>query len=89
MLNERGMGRGDVKLALLLGLFVGWLQPDALVAVRLVFYAIILALLGGGIVGLAYNLIRRRGRTEIPFGPALASAALVIILVSPYLAGTG
>lgn len=88
LLNERGMGRGDVKLALLLGLFVGWLQPDRLMAVRLVFYSIILALLGGGLVGLAFNRLRGRGRAEIPFGPALASATLVIIIASPRLVET-
>ncbi len=77
---EQGMGRGDVKLALLLGLFIGWLQTDPLETTRLVLYAIFIALLGGGLVGLAYNAIRRRGRAEIPFGPALVVAALVVIL---------
>lgn len=88
VMYEHGMGRGDVKLALLLGLFVGWLQPDRLLAVRLVLYTIFLALLCGGLVGLAYNAARGRGRAEIPFGPALASAALVIIVVSPFLVET-
>lgn len=89
LVNEQGMGRGDVKLAVLLGLFVGWLQSDVLLATRLVLYAIFIALLGGGLAGLAYNLIRRRGRAEIPFGPALAAGALVVILLSPSLIGTG
>ena len=77
---EKGMGRGDVKLALLLGLLIGWLQVDPLEATRLVLYAIFLALLGGGVAGLAYNAIRRRGRAEIPFGPALVAAALAVIV---------
>lgn len=77
---ERGMGRGDVKLALLLGLFIGWLQTDPLETTRLVLYAIFLALLGGGLAGLAYNTIRRRGRAEIPFGPALVVGALAVII---------
>lgn len=89
VVHEAGMGRGDVKLALFLGIFVGWLQTDPLTTMRLVFYAILIALLGGGLIGLAYNLIRRRGRAEIPFGPALAAGALAIILVSPSIAGTG
>jgi leader peptidase (prepilin peptidase)/N-methyltransferase len=79
---EPGMGRGDVKLGLLLGLFVGWLTSDLLLAVRLVLVAILLALAGGGVAGLAWNRIRRRGRAEIPFGPALATAALAVILVA-------
>jgi len=86
LINEQGMGFGDVKLGLLLGLFVGWLNTDLLSAVRLVFYAIFVALLAGGLVGLAINVVRRRRGTEIPFGPALAAASLVIILVSPALA---
>lgn len=77
---ERGMGRGDVKLALLLGLFIGWLQTDPVQTARLVLYAIFVAFLGGGLAGLAYNAVRRRGRAEIPFGPALVVAALVVIL---------
>jgi leader peptidase (prepilin peptidase)/N-methyltransferase len=80
LVYEQGMGRGDVKLALLLGLFIGWLQTDPLETTRLVLYAIFLALLGGGLVGLAYNAIRKRGRAEIPFGPALAVGALAVII---------
>jgi leader peptidase (prepilin peptidase)/N-methyltransferase len=85
LVSERGMGRGDVKLSLLLGLFVGWLQPDVLTSIRLVLYAIFIALLGGGIGGLVYNQVRHRGRAEIPFGPALASGAVIVIMVSPLL----
>ncbi len=89
LVHEQGMGRGDVKLALLLGLFVGWLQADLLLATRLVLYAILLSLLGGGLIGMAYNLVRGRGRAEIPFGPALAAGTLVIIVISPNLIGAG
>jgi len=85
---ERGMGRGDVKLSLLLGLFIGWIQPSLIDATRLVLFTILLALLGGGIVGLIYNTLRNKGRAEIPFGPALAAATLVVVLVSPTLVST-
>ncbi len=78
----RGMGRGDVKLALLLGLFVGWVSIDLLDAVRLVLYAMVLALLGGALLGLAFNAVMKRGKAEIPFGPALAAASLTIIITS-------
>ncbi len=83
LVYENGMGRGDVKLSALLGLFVGWLHPGLLDATRLVFWAILLALAGGGLFGLTYNLIRGRGRAEIPFGPALAAASLVVVVASP------
>jgi leader peptidase (prepilin peptidase)/N-methyltransferase len=89
LVHEQGMGRGDVKLSVMLGLFTGWVAPDAVTALRLVLYALFLAFLGGGLVGLVYNLARRRGRAEIPFGPALAAGALVVILTSGSLAAGG
>lgn len=82
--HEPAMGFGDVKLSVLLGLFVGWLHPGLLTAARLVLYALFLAMLGGGLIGLAINLLRRR-KGEIPFGPALAAASLVVIVASPML----
>ncbi len=90
LVYARGMGRGDVKLALLLGLFVGWVSVDPLDAVRLVLYAMVLALLGGALIGLAFNALMKRGRAEIPFGPSLAAGSLIIIIVSqPVLSGFG
>ncbi|MGB5755698.1 MAG: A24 family peptidase [Acidimicrobiales bacterium] len=82
VVNERGMGRGDVKLSMTLGLFLGWLQPDLIDTTRLVLATIIAALVGGGLVGLVYNMAKSRGRAEIPFGPALAAATLAAVLVS-------
>lgn len=88
IVNEAGMGRGDVKLAALLGLFVGWPQPGLMDTVRLVFYALFFAFLGGALVGMAYNIIRRRGRNaEFPFGPALAAGALAMIVLSSTIVG--
>src|SRR5690606_20766304 len=60
----RGMGLGDVKLAAVMGLFLG----------RAVAPALLVALLAGSLVGLAIILregaaARKRG---IPFGPFLA-----------------
>lgn len=84
-----GLGLGDVKLAPTLGLFIGWLSVDVLVAVRLVFYAMIVAFLLGGLGGVAVNLVRRRGmRAEIPMGPFLAlGAGLMIAVSSPSISG--
>lgn len=79
---EQGMGRGDVKLSLILGLFLGWLQPSLVDTTRLILFTILAALVGGAVLGTVYNLIRSRGRAEIPFGPALAGATLVAVLVS-------
>ncbi|MGD0197947.1 MAG: prepilin peptidase [Solirubrobacteraceae bacterium] len=72
LINPRGMGMGDVKLAAVLGLILG----------REVAPAIFVALLAGVIVG-AVVLARaqpgdRRAR-GVPFGPFLAFGALVAL----------
>ena len=68
----RGMGLGDVKLAAMMGLFLG----------RNVAPAILVALLAGSIVGLA--MIARHGaaarKRAIPFGPFLALGGVVGLL---------
>jgi leader peptidase (prepilin peptidase)/N-methyltransferase len=72
LLYPRGMGLGDVKLAALLGLFLG----------RDVVPAILVALLAGSAVGLA--MIAREGaaarKRAIPFGPFLALGGVVGLL---------
>jgi leader peptidase (prepilin peptidase)/N-methyltransferase len=82
LIHEPGMGLGDVKLALTLGLFLGWLQPGLVDTTRLVLGTIFVALVTGAIGGIIYNTIRSRGRSEVPFGPALAAATLAAVLVS-------
>lgn len=73
-----GMGMGDVKLAAVLGLFLGWQ----------VGVALLVALLAGTLVGLA--VIARRGvtegrRTALPFGPFLALGGIVALLAGSQL----
>jgi leader peptidase (prepilin peptidase)/N-methyltransferase len=66
-----GMGLGDVKLAAVMGLFLG----------RNVAPALLVALLAGSIVGLA--MIAREGgqarKRAIPFGPFLALGSVVAL----------
>jgi leader peptidase (prepilin peptidase) / N-methyltransferase len=73
----KGMGLGDVKLAALMGLFLG----------RNVAPAILVALLAGSLVGLA--LIARDGaqarKRAIPFGPFLALGGVVGLLAGDQL----
>jgi leader peptidase (prepilin peptidase)/N-methyltransferase len=74
LISPSGMGMGDVKLAGLLGLFLGWLGWGAVVvgaaAGFVVQAAVALLLLAGRRIGL---------RGELPFGPAmLVGAALAI-----------
>jgi leader peptidase (prepilin peptidase)/N-methyltransferase len=82
----RGMGFGDVKLALLMGLLLGWLgwAPDdeVLGPVRLVLYALMLGCLTGVVFGIGHAAVTRR-RGEFPFGPALAVACIVVTIWVP------
>jgi leader peptidase (prepilin peptidase)/N-methyltransferase len=80
----RGMGLGDVKLAAVLGLFLG----------REVAAALLVGLAAGAVVGVV--VMRRKGvaegrKTAIPFGPFLALGAVAALLagegmVDAYLA---
>lgn len=68
------MGDGDVRLAALLGLFLGWIGPMH-TPVGLFF-----GFLAGSIVGVVL-LNRGAGRrTAVPFGPFMAAGAVVAIL---------
>jgi leader peptidase (prepilin peptidase)/N-methyltransferase len=73
----RGMGLGDVKLAAVMGLFLG----------RNVAPAILVALLAGSVVGLA--MIARHGaaarKQAIPFGPFLTLGGVVGLLAGDQL----
>jgi leader peptidase (prepilin peptidase)/N-methyltransferase len=74
-----GMGFGDVKLALLLGLYLGWLGWSALAVGAFAGFLL------GGLAGAALLLTRRAGRkTRIPFGPyMLAGAFLAVFAAAP------
>jgi leader peptidase (prepilin peptidase)/N-methyltransferase len=72
IVSRGGMGWGDVKLAALIGLATGF---------PLVFVAIIMGAILGGIVAVALMIAKKRTRREtIPFGPFLALAAMVTLL---------
>jgi len=67
-----GMGMGDVKLALVMGLFLG---------LKWVAMALVFAFISGGLVAgvlLALRKVGRRG--HIPFGPFLALGGLITLL---------
>jgi leader peptidase (prepilin peptidase)/N-methyltransferase len=70
-----GMGFGDVKLAGVLGLYLGWLGWGALTV------GAFLGFLFGGVVGVALMLAGRAGRkSAIPFGPFMLAGAFVAVL---------
>jgi leader peptidase (prepilin peptidase) / N-methyltransferase len=76
------MGMGDVKLAGVLGLFLGWVGvPSALVGLLGGFVL-------GGIAGLALLLAGRGRSAQLAFGPwLLAGAWIGILLGEPIAAG--
>lgn len=64
LVRPSGMGGGDVKLAGVIGLYLGWLGWGALAV------GAFAAFLWGGLFGIVLILVRRAGRkTAIPFGP--------------------
>jgi len=68
----KGMGLGDVKLAGLMGLVLGW--PKIIIALYLAF-------LTGAIAGVILVLIgKKRFGEHIPFGPFLVGATWISIL---------
>lgn len=76
----RGMGFGDVKLAPVLGVTLGWVALSVAVA------GLLIAFLLGAAVGVGLMIARRAGRrTAIPFGPFLLVGALLGLVVGPAL----
>jgi leader peptidase (prepilin peptidase) / N-methyltransferase len=77
IVSRGGLGLGDAKLAVLIGLMAGW--PS-------VIAALFLAFAGGAVVGVALMASGRVGRRDpVPFGPALAAGAIAGIFVGPQL----
>jgi leader peptidase (prepilin peptidase)/N-methyltransferase len=76
LINPRGMGMGDVKLAGFIGLGLGYLGWDHL------WLGLFLGFFGGGVIaGLLLALRLRTRKDHIPFGPWLALGALAALLV--------
>ncbi len=82
LINPNGMGFGDVKLALALGVVLGWYGWTVL------FLGGFAGFLFGAAYGLALVLLRRAGRrTGIPFGPFMIAGALTGLLLGALAAG--
>jgi len=72
LISRGGMGGGDVMLAGLIGMVTGF---------PLVFVALFLGIVGGGLVAVSLLLLRLRTRKDpIPFGPFLAAAAMITLI---------
>jgi leader peptidase (prepilin peptidase) / N-methyltransferase len=76
-----GMGGGDVKLAFVLGTFLGYLGAPGLVLVGM-FLSFVL----GGVIGVAVMLGTGGNRKmQVPFGPFLAAGSVGAIFVGQEL----
>ena len=75
LISPKGMGFGDVRLAALLGLFLGWLGPAH---VALGLFA---GFVAGGVSGIAALAAGRSRKSALPFAPFLALGTVVAVLV--------
>lgn len=90
LLKPAGMGMGDVRLAALLGLFVGWLSFDWLQAGWRIGFVLLLAstfgLLSAAMSSAEATPLHKDSsghsirQMQIPFGPALSLATGLVIL---------
>jgi leader peptidase (prepilin peptidase)/N-methyltransferase len=79
LIYPAGMGFGDVKLALLMGLSLGWLGTS----VGNAAYLVTIGLFFGCVIGVVFGLVMRfvsRQKGAFPFGPALALSTVYVIL---------
>lgn len=77
--GQEGMGGGDVKLAALIGIFLGWQN---------VLLTLILASLSGGLMGVILILLKlKKKRDYIPFGPYLCLGALIALFFGEEIIG--
>jgi leader peptidase (prepilin peptidase)/N-methyltransferase len=75
--GKEGMGYGDFKLFAAIGAWLGW---------QMLPLVLILAAVGGSVVGIALIVAKRHGRgVPIPFGPYLAGAAWIAMLWGPVI----
>lgn len=74
-----GMGFGDVKLSLLMGLALGWVAATGPGAAYMVMIALFVGCIAGIVFGLIVRFARGRGGA-FPFGPALALGTIYVLM---------
>jgi leader peptidase (prepilin peptidase)/N-methyltransferase len=78
LVYPKGMGMGDVKLALVMGLYLGW-GFATIDAVSNVVWGLLVGSVLGVISGAVVNVVRRRGGA-FPFGPSLALGCFAVLV---------
>jgi leader peptidase (prepilin peptidase)/N-methyltransferase len=75
VLARGGLGGGDVALAGLLGLYLGWISYEAIAVGLLAAFVV------GGVFALLLLITRKANRsTRFAFGPFLVVGALIAVL---------
>jgi len=103
VIQPGGMGFGDVKLALLLGGFLGWVSADKLESLRTVMVALFIGSVLGVVLGFGRMIVVKVGgnflpdpvenessawhKTTFPFGPPLMAGTLAVVLGSGFFLG--
>ncbi|KQZ11095.1 hypothetical protein ASD23_03015 [Agromyces sp. Root1464] len=79
LISPASMGMGDVKLALVIGLLLGWFGLSAWLVGLLAAFVV------GGVVAIVALLLKRVTlRGSIPFGPSMLVGALIaVVFVGP------
>ena len=76
LISPKSMGMGDVKLALVIGLLLGWFGLNAWLI------GLLAAFIVGGLIAIVALLLRRVTlKGSIPFGPSMLAGALIALLV--------
>jgi len=76
LISPSSMGMGDVKLALVIGLLLGWFGLNAWLIGLLAAFVV------GGLVAIVALLARRVTlRGSIPFGPSMLAGTMIALLV--------
>jgi leader peptidase (prepilin peptidase)/N-methyltransferase len=103
VIQPGGMGFGDVKLALLLGGFLGWVSADKLESLRAVMLALFIGSALGVVLGFGRMIAVKVGgnflpdpvenessawhKTTFPFGPPLMAGTLAVVLWPGFFLG--
>ncbi|MCX5777173.1 MAG: prepilin peptidase [Candidatus Firestonebacteria bacterium] len=75
--GQEGMGMGDVKLAAVLGVFLGWKNTALMIVVSFVI---------GGIISVCLLLLKKKRRMDpVPFGPFLVLGTFITVFAGDRL----
>ena len=81
--GKEAMGLGDVHLLAAVGAILGWIDPIAIFFIA-PFFGLAWVLVAGGLGRFVHGL-----RRELPYGPHLAMATVILVLFRPWLIELG